>query len=365
MQKHAIFIISIGIHPTAPRSCQMCKSSTINLYAECTQEYFGKNALNGAWSGNSGLSGNSHTGRLGKRIIGGKTSEQGEWPWLVSINFHQTHQQAVDAYAANKSPLDVNFINDSKYDTPDTLVHIKPDGSRYFHLCGGTLIHPQWVLTAAHCFIPSSENLIGVTTDPRRWTVRTGEHDMLDDTIPHYESSVEYIKTHPLYKGEVLSEGDIALVKLKDPVRLYKHVNIACLPDPGVEVTAGTRCISAGWGHQTHDATNIATTLQHVQLIIFSTDKCRENYAKPISPHEPMGEIIPESIICAGHPVGGKGSRKFDSGGPLMCQIKGQWRVMGVVSFGRPDALPDFPDVHTRVADYIPWIRSVMEETPH
>ncbi|KAF5406332.1 Transmembrane protease serine 3 [Paragonimus heterotremus] len=315
---------------------------------ESSQERCGRNALNEAWSSKPNLHKNPWANQVTKLIVGGKTARQGEWPWLTSIIFHQTYQQAVDA-ASNASPPNGNSGMCLPFVTPNTLVHNHPDGSRSFHYCGGTLIHPHQL----------QDNVLGLTTDPGRWTVRIGEHDLLDDSVPHYDSPVEKIVTHPFYT-DLSSGNDIALIKLKKPVRLNNTVSIACLPELGDVVEPGTQCVSVGWGHMTFDAQTIATTLQHVKLTIISTNNCTNNYLSLRTLQTPFGLLIPERTICAGYLNGGRDSCNHDSGGPLRCQRSGQWYVTGVISFGYQCALPGLPGVHTRVAEYVQWIGSVV-----
>ncbi|KAA3671373.1 uncharacterized protein DEA37_0014562 [Paragonimus westermani] len=110
------------------------------------------------------------------------------------------------------------------------------------------------------------------------------------------------------------------------------------------------------------DAPTIATKLQHVELAIMSNDYCTSKYNRLRAPEAPFGMSVPHRVICAGYPEGGRDSCNHDSGSPLMCRSSGQWYVMGVISFGYKCAMPGFPGIHTRVADYVPWIKSVVKE---
>ncbi|XP_030242780.1 trypsin 3A1-like [Drosophila navojoa] len=59
-------------------------------------------------------------------------------------------------------------------------------------------------------------------------------------------------------------------------------------------------------------------------------------------------------MICAGYSEGGKGSCKGDSGGPM---VNGNGVLVGVVSWGKPCALPNYPSVFARVSYVREWIR--------
>uniref|UniRef100_A0A2K5I747 Kallikrein B1 n=1 Tax=Colobus angolensis palliatus TaxID=336983 RepID=A0A2K5I747_COLAP len=146
------------------------------------------------------LPGSLCTTKTSSRIVGGTNSSWGEWPWQVSLQVKLMAQR---------------------------------------HLCGGSLIGHQWVLTAAHCFdgIPL----------PDVWRIYSGILNLSDITKETPFSQIKEIIIHQNYR---ISEGnhDIALIKLQAPLNYTEFQKPICLPSKGDTNTIYTNCWVTGWG---------------------------------------------------------------------------------------------------------------------
>ncbi|CAH2324622.1 chymotrypsin A-like [Pelobates cultripes] len=227
------------------------------------------------------------------RIVNGEEAIPGSWPWQVSLQDRTG-----------------------------------------FHFCGGSLISENWVVTAAHCGVKTTDRVV------------LGEFDQRSSAESVQVKTIAKVFRHPQYSSYTI-KNDVTLIKLASPAVLQEHVSPVCLANSADVYSSGLKCVTSGWGLTDSSASQTPARLQQVVLPLLSNTECKKYW----------GNKIADVMICAG--ADGASSCMGDSGGPLVCEQDGAWSLVGIVSWGSSTCSPSSPGVYARVS----VLRSFIDQT--
>ncbi|MET9320472.1 serine protease [Streptomyces sp. NPDC003038] len=214
-------------------------------------------------------------------------------------------------------------------------------GTRGGQFCGGVIVGPKKVLTAAHCL--SRQVLGGAVDSVADFRVVTGRTEL--QAAEGREIAVRSARVNPAY-DPLSNAGDLAVLELDEAVPAHYVLPMAGAGHAAYR--AGTDAAVYGWG-DTSGFGDYAYALHAAPVTVLADDVCRRAY-----PGDSQGQFRAESMVCAGDGAGdgGKDACQGDSGGPLVAQ----GRLIGLVSWGRGCGRADSPGVYTRIAPLVGFV---------
>ena len=297
------------------------------------------------------------------RIFNGGAADPGEYPWQVGL-----------------------------------LRMADLDGTRESHFvaqnCGGSIIHAQFVLTAAHCVVDENDAAL----PPEAIGVAYGANDLGEGELARVSSVI----VHEDYAPQRYNDNDIAILKLAQPIAAGT-LPVAALPVIGQDapLPEGSATVT-GWG-MLEDG-NWPIDLREVDVPLVDAETCNAGFAQMIvdevgfflynvskmggielsraeAAYQRLGEQvrgpITANMVCAGDPRGQRDSCNGDSGGPLIVRgADGRAVQVGIVSWGykpitnRISEVIDIPacgipqvyGVYTNLSNYFDWIARHVRE---
>ncbi|XP_068036311.1 coagulation factor X-like [Anomalospiza imberbis] len=220
---------------------------------------------------------------------------------------------------------------------PWQAVLLNEEGEEF---CGGTILNENFILTAAHCINQTKEIKVVV-----------GEVDREKKEQSESMHTVDKIIIHSKFDAETY-DNDIALLKLKEPIRFSEYVIAACLPkaDFANEVLMNQKSGRvSGFGRE-FDGGQLPKKLKVLELPFVNRSTCVQSTYFAVT----------ENMFCAGYDTEEKDACQGDSGGPHVTRYKDTYFVTGIVSWGEGCARKGKYGVYTKLSRFLRWVRTVM-----
>jgi len=238
------------------------------------------------------------------KIVGGITAPAGAWPSQVAL-------------VASGEP--------NNYDA---------------QFCGGTVVSPYWVLTAAHCMFDDGDR-----ANPSDIDVLAGTQSLVSGGTRIHVAEIRIL---PGWNADTF-DHDVAMLRLATPTSQPAQAITA----QGAPIPAGSDVLATGWGLLSENSETIPTELRQVTMKQQADSVCARAYGS---------EFLVKSMSCASSP--GKDTCQGDSGGPLLTKRNNAWVLVGITSWGDGCAEAGYPGISTRVATFATWIRQQIKLTP-